>query len=459
MHPAAPAGAIRRLAALARHGDLSAYARQIQRLGGCERPVRMEGHRLDVHSGTGEIVREIADRDLPAGQLLIRCNNRRATRCASCAEVYRRDTFHLVTAGLSGGKGIGPAVARHPRVFVTFTAPSFGPVHNRPGGGRCRCGRLHAEDDPALGTPLDPERYDYRAAVLWNAHAGALWGRFTTYLRQQLASRADLSRSALRHRLKVSYAKVAEYQRRGAVHFHAVIRLDGPDGAEDTPPTWATTELLTDAIRSAARLTETPGPVLDGRAYAFRFGEQLDVRPIRSADFAGTSELSSPAVAAYIAKYATKGAETAGTLDRPIRNPITDLIGSGVTDHARQMILTCWHLGARPELEDLRLRKWAHMLGFRGHFSTKSRAYSVTLGALRRERAEHNEALARERAADAGHPLPDPDTVLVLSHWRFAGTGLTAEERLLAHGLSVPSNSMNDDTEGDVAWTTDTTSS
>ncbi|CAL9302386.1 replication initiator [Streptomyces sp. SudanB182_2057] len=446
MRPPAPLGAIRHLAALARHGDLGSYARQIQRLGGCERPVRMEGHRLDVHATTGEIVREITDRDLPAGQLLIRCNNRRATRCATCAETYRKDTFHLVTAGLSGGKGIGPAVARHPRVFATFTAPSFGPVHNRPAGGRCRCGRTHAEDDPALGTPLDPERYDYRAAVLWNAHAGALWGRFATYLRQQIASRAGLTRSASRDCVRVSYAKVAEYQRRGAVHFHAVIRLDGPGGAEDDPPAWATTELLTDAIRSAARLAETPGPVIDGRAYAFRFGDQLDIRPIRSADFAGTSELSSRAAAAYIAKYATKGAETAGTLDRPVRNPITDLIGSGVTDHARRMILTCWHLGALPELEALRLRKWAHMLGFRGHFSTKSRTYSVTLGALRQERADHNEALARARAAEAGHPLPDPDTVLVLSHWRFAGTGLTSAEAWLSTSRPTATG-----TEGDLA--------
>ncbi|WTO36046.1 replication initiation protein [Streptomyces achromogenes] len=446
MRPPAPLGAIRHLAVLARHGDLGSYARQIQRLGGCERPVRMEGHRLDVHAATGEIVREITDRDLPAGQLLIRCNNRRATRCATCAETYRKDTFHLVTAGLSGGKGIGPAVARHPRVFATFTAPSFGPVHNRPAGGRCRCGRTHAEDDPALGTPLDPERYDYRAAVLWNAHAGALWGRFTTYLRQQIASRAGLTRSASRDCVRVSYAKVAEYQRRGAVHFHAVIRLDGPGGAEDDPPAWATTELLTDAIRSAAHLAETPGPVIDGRAYAFRFGDQLDIRPIRSADFAGTSELSSRAVAAYIAKYATKGAETAGTLDRPVRNPITDLIGSGVNDHARRMILTCWHLGALPALEALRLRKWAHMLGFRGHFSTKSRTYSVTLGALRQERADHNEALARARAAEAGHPLPDPDTVLVLSHWRFAGTGLTTAEAWLSTSRGTATS-----TEGDLA--------
>ncbi|MGC4980365.1 replication initiator [Streptomyces sp. DT193] len=433
MRPEAPTGAVRQLAALAQHGDLSTYAHQIQRLGGCERPVRMEGHRLDVLAATGEIVREIADHDLPAGQLLIRCNNRRATRCAACADVYRKDTFHLVTAGLSGGKGIGPAVAEHPRVFATFTAPSFGPVHNRPGGGRCRCGRLHADGDAVLGTPLDADRYDYRAAVLWNAHAGALWARFVTYLRQQLASRAGIGRSELRDCLKVSYAKVAEYQRRGAVHFHAVIRLDGPEGAEDAPPAWATTQLLTDAIHSAATLAETPGPVLNGRAYTFRFGEQLDVRPIRSADFTSATNLSSRAVAAYIAKYATKGAESAtGTLDRPIRNPVTDLIGAEVTDHARQMILTCWRLGARPELEALRLRKWAHMLGFRGHFSTKSRAYSVTLGALRQERADHNEAEARERAAEAGNPLPDPDTVLVLSHWRFAGTGLTAAEALFA---------------------------
>jgi hypothetical protein len=93
------------------------------------------------------------------------------------------------------------------------------------------------------------------------------------------------------------------------------------------------------------------------------------------------------------------------------------------------------------------------MLGFRGHFSTKSRAYSVTLGALRQERADHNEALTRERAALAGHPLPDPDTVLVLSHWRFAGTGLTAAESWLATSRRPDTP----DTEGDSSWTADET--
>ncbi|MEU4043417.1 replication initiator [Streptomyces antibioticus] len=115
-------------------------------------------------------------------------------------------------------------------------------------------------------------------------------------------------------------------------------------------------ELPTDTIRSAARLAETPGPFLDSHAYTFRFGEQFDTRPIRSADLAGATDLTSRAVAAYIAKYATKGAESAtGTLDRPIRNPITDPIGAEVADRSRRLILIWWCLGADalPELEDL----------------------------------------------------------------------------------------------------------
>ncbi|MDQ0751290.1 hypothetical protein QF034_005521 [Streptomyces africanus] len=93
------------------------------------------------------------------------------------------------------------------------------------------------------------------------------------------------------------------------------------------------------------------------------------MRTIRSADFDGGQELTERAVAAYIAKYATKGAETAaGTLDRPIRF-LAELAQARITDHARRMIRTAWTLGTRKDLEHLRLRAWAHMLGFRGHFS------------------------------------------------------------------------------------------
>ncbi|MEV5804042.1 replication initiator [Streptomyces parvulus] len=420
---------------LASLGTMPELARQLSGLGGCTHPVRLDGHRTEhaVDRATGEIGRVLHHLDssaLPAGQLLVRCNNRRATRCAACAEMYRRDTYHLITAGLRGGKGTPQQVATHPRVFATFTAPSFGPVHNRPSGGRrCRCGVRHDEGAPVLGTPLDADTYDYEAAVLWNAHAGALWRRLSIYLRREVAKRAGLTQRAFRDHARVSFAKVAEYQKRGAVHFHAVIRIDGPEGGESPPPAWATAELLTDAIQVAAGAARIEGPEVGGRPHTFTFGRQLDVRTIRSADFDGGQALTDRAVAAYIAKYATKGAETAtGTLDRPIRF-LAELAQARITEHARRMIRTAWTLGARPELAELRLRAWAHMLGFRGHFSTKSRRYSTTLGALRDARADW-------RRAQAAPPVPqDGETTLVLAHWVFAGTGLSHAEAWLAASL------------------------
>ncbi|MFB8176056.1 replication initiator [Streptomyces sp. NPDC001709] len=421
--------------------------RQLSGLGGCTHPIRLDGHRTeyDVDTTTGEIGRVLQHLDstaLPAGQLLVRCNNRRTTRCPACAEVYRRDTFHLITAGLRGGKGTPERVAAHPRVFATFTAPGFGPVHNRrTDGRRCRCGTHHDQNDDTLGTPLDPDTYDYEAAVLWNAHAGQLWRRFSIYLRREVAKRAGLSQRRFREHARVSFAKVAEYQKRGAVHFHAVIRIDGPDGGETPPPAWATADLLTDAIKEAAANVRVDGPVIEGRTHTFAFGRQLDIRTIRSADFNDGQELTERAVAAYIAKYATKGAETAtGALDRPLKFA-AELAQFDISDHARRLIRTAWTLGARKDLEHLRLRAWAHMLGFRGHFSTKSRRYSTTLGALRDARAEWR----RAQAATEERPT---DTTYVLAHWVFAGTGLSDTEAWLAASLEPAPGTEGEPTHG-----------
>jgi hypothetical protein len=83
------------------------------------------------------------------------------------------------------------------------------------------------------------------------------------------------------------------------------------------------------------------------------------------------------------------------------------------------------------------------MLGFRGHFATKSRRYSITLGALRRAR-RRAQALIAEHKAD-GRPLDlaaleaelladyEDETTLVIGHWSYAGTGWATEgERVLA---------------------------
>jgi hypothetical protein len=69
------------------------------------------------------------------------------------------------------------------------------------------------------------------------------------------------------------------------------------------------------------------------------------------------------------------------------------------------------------------------MLGFRGHFSSKSRRYSTTLGALRQERADYRAAQEREAL---GLDDTEPDTVLVLADWQYAGHGHTPGESALA---------------------------
>ncbi|MFJ4779412.1 replication initiator protein RepSA [Streptomyces sp. NPDC088762] len=408
--------------------DYHRWNEQIHRTGGCSDPIHITGWTLTKDKTSGQTLSRYSTEDEPGGRLRIACGNRRASRCPSCAWTYAGDTYHLIRAGLAGDdrRDIPATVREHPRVFATLTAPSFGLVHNRPTSGRCRCGTHHTAEDPALGTAIDPTTYDYAGAVLFNNHAGQLWSRFTNRLRREIAIRAGLTRRELADVCRVSFGKVAEFQKRGAIHFHAVIRLDGPDGPDFPPPSWASTHLLGEAIRAAAAHSYTSVSVPasgDQPARTFRWGTQLDVRPIKA--FGDGSDITEQAVASYVAKYATKAAETTGTLDRRIGNREA-LVLLDVPDHTARLIGACLDLD--PLYPDRRLAAWAHMLGFRGHFSTKSRQYSTTLGELRQTRADYRAAQEREaRGLDA-----EPDTVLVLASWQYAGHGHTPGESVLA---------------------------
>ncbi|WP_411092186.1 replication initiator protein RepSA [Streptomyces sp. 049-1] len=408
--------------------DYTRWADQIRRTGGCSDPIHLTGWTLHKDKTTGETLHHYTTAVEPGGRLRLACGNRRASRCPSCAWTYAGDTYHLIRAGLAGDdrRDVPTTVREHPRVFATLTAPSFGPVHNRPDHGTCRCGTQHAPDAPELGTALAPTTYDYAGAVLFNNHAGQLWQRFTTRLRRELAARAGLTRRELADRLRVSYGKVAEFQKRGALHFHAVIRLDGPAGPGTPPPAWATVALLADAIHAAAAHSYTSVSVPaaeDQPARSFRWGTQLDVRPVKAF---GDGDITEQAVASYVAKYSTKAAENTGTLDRRI-GELAELDRHQVPDHTRRLITACRDLDRL--YPERRLWAWAHMLGFRGHFSSKSRHYSTTLGALRQTRADYR--AAQERAALA---LGDrePDTVLVLTDWQYAGHGHSPGESVLA---------------------------
>lgn len=408
------------------------WQEQIRRTGGCSNPIHLQGSTVTRDAKTGDVLYSYSTEQEPGGRLRVACGNRRASRCPACAWTYAGDVYHLIRAGITGDSrmGIPGEVRQHPGVFATFTAPSFGPVHNRPDSGRCRCGTQHADSDPALGTALDPERYDYAGAALWNNHAGDLWRRFTIYLRREIAARANITQAALRETCRVSFGKVAEFQKRGAVHFHAVVRLDGPDGPEASPPAWATVALLDAAIRAAAARVAVPVPSAGAfPARVLRWGSQVDVQTIGGLDGV---ELTDQAVASYVAKYATKAAEATETVDRRI-GELSELDKLSLPAHTRRLIEACRDLDdAYP---DRMLWRWAHMLGFRGHFMTKSRAYSTTLTERRQVRADYR---ARQERRERG--LPDPDdtegTTLTLAHWIYAGHGHSPGESWLAASIA-----------------------
>src|SRR3712207_7994130 len=84
-----------------------------------------------VDQATGEIEQLYSTDNLPDGVVHTRCNNRRASRCEPCSRLYQGDAWQLILAGLTGGKDVADTVKNHPMLFVTLTAPSFGPVHTR----------------------------------------------------------------------------------------------------------------------------------------------------------------------------------------------------------------------------------------------------------------------------------------------------------------------------------------
>jgi hypothetical protein len=436
------------------------WAELVAQAGYCHHPIRLAGRVEHADRSTGE-VRTVYDSERePDGVLLKACGTRRESRCPSCAATYRADAYQLLAAGLKGGKGVPETVDEHPRLFVTFTAPSFGKVHSRKAqgrlvlpchpyrqGARCRhgtragCWHRHDENDPRLGEPLCPSCYDAEAQVLWNALAPELWRRTTIALQRALGRLVGLQEGELRRLVRVSYAKVAEFQRRGAIHFHAVIRLDAATecrclGCLAPPPESFTAALLEDALRQAVPAVRVPCPSLDdgGPGRYARWGEQLDVRNITRDEQAG--ELSAEQVAGYIAKYATKATESFGAgLDRRL-TAADDLEHlDGLPAHVAELVKAAWALGGRPELDGLRLRAWAHMLGFRGHWSTKSRRYSTTFTVLRRARV----VFAKRRRASDGVPLDawgraeDDQAVKVVASWVYVGSGYVSEgERWLA---------------------------
>ncbi len=330
------------------------------------------------------------------GLYLKACGTRRHNLCPSCSQVYKGDARQLIGSGLIGGKGISQEVSNHPQIFATLTAPSFGPVHRsfRAGGKpeRCHpgprvlcphgtnmsCSERHKANEECVGSPLCPKCYDYKGAVIWNAMSTKAWQRTTIYLRRELAKLMGMSEAEFSTLVRISYVKVIEFQRRGLIHLHLVIRADDAENRELPPPISVTTENLELAFRLAASRVKVPVDFGEEKSVIV-WGEQIDTRAIDPG--------STKAVANYLAKYATKSATESGGFEKRIKDE-RQIEFAKASPHLRQMAQTAWGLGQDPNYNLLNLAMWAHDLGHRGHFLTKSRRFSVTFKYLREIRRE-----------------------------------------------------------------------
>jgi hypothetical protein len=209
-------------------------------------------------------------------------------------------------------------------MWLTLTLDSYGAVHGirRAANGKpipCQCRRLHRDDDPILGTPIDPHAYDYRRAA-WDAvHFARLLDRYWQNLRRAVG-------------WNVQYAGCVEPQKRLAPHAHFAIRGTIPRAALelvaaatyhqvwwpsvrypcyslDRPPVWCTDRKAWVDPENGSPLA-TWVEALDAvdadpdaePAHVVRFGPQVKARGVES----GSREVDK--TIGYITKYITKNA-------------------------------------------------------------------------------------------------------------------------------------------------------
>jgi hypothetical protein len=329
---------------------------------------------------------------------------------------------------------------------------------------------------------------------VWNLQAGELWRR-TTIAIHKYVRRLARARGIDPATIRLSFGKVAEYQNRAVVHFHAIMRLDGKDPHNNAefpdpkavlpPPPGFDAQDLVDAVTHAARVTSFVTPPHPDKPQGWRigWGDQLETKVIA---MSGEDTITDQAVAAYLAKYATKSTEVTGRVLRRLNADTVGVFADPDGDHTERLVEACWTLGgprwplqgptcprvcrhrscaqiARPpawkptlfgpvcrgdcphrSCAEIRmatsdpaapwrgLRRWAHRYGYGGHYFTKSRKLTRTFGYKRQQRVVYRRTQLAGPQPDDGH-VPEQPTTLAVNFLQFVGAGWhTTADAMLA---------------------------
>lgn len=403
----------RQALARAARDDFPDWLTHVRSAAACARPMRLAGGITTVETATGRVLSTVDTAGMPDGVIYKRCGNRRASVCPSCSELYRRDAYQIIRAGIAGGKGIPDTVTAHPAIFATFTAPGFGTVHNRhvtrhtcrnrahcdcrpeichprrdrpvcPHGRPLFCFARHERGDKRLGQPFCMDCYDYDGHVVWNQFCTELWRRTKQGIDRQLAklchdkgidpvtvTAAASGKPVTKPAAQTSCGKAAEFQQRAVVHFHALIRLDGRHPTDPAaivaPPAGLTVDDLDAAIKAAARSIgfDTPPHPDAPQGWRIGWGEQIYNLPII---LSGHDEVDDVTVAKYVtrfagylAKYATKSTEATGHSSVRITESTLGHYADAAGSHVQRLIAACWRIG-RPHHTELLAIAYRHLL-------------------------------------------------------------------------------------------------
>lgn len=355
-----------------------ARAREV---GFCERPIFLIGR-----DASGQARRLVA----------VRCKSRRSSRCVPCSIAYQLDARRLVRLGFAPERR---SLRNVQWWWLTLTAPGVqltgSPVHTvRRVGGRVKvcaprsclvcglsisCLRRHSPEDGCVGAPFEGHEdcYRYWAAVRWNHNVPALWDETLTKIRASLHGQP----------WTLQYAKVVQWQTRGAAHIHAIIRST------------ATGEVIRDAVATA-------------KVQGWGWGSQMRLERLT---VAGPETLPQAANAIssridYLCRYATRDVRI---LVPPHPGTLRGLHLHRLREQAREMAMSL-------DLTDP--ERVADGLGYAGRTLTHSRRWGSSFASL---------AAARQAFASATATTTATTKPLI---WSIAGSGW--EEGSIAQSLT-----------------------
>ena len=293
-----------------------------------------------------------------------------------------------------------------------------------------------------MGQPLCRDCYDCESHLVWQWWAPELWGRFTIDLRRALARDLAVPESRLAELVTVQYAKVAEYQQRGIVHFHALIRLDDPRPGTGTTATTAgfapapsglTAGLLARLVEQAAAGVSFDAPPLHAGdvVRGLLFGTRLDARPVATARRTDDPDrpLTPEQVAGYLAKYATSPPPTPRTPTATTRGGSAPPSSPSPTGSAPTPAVTASRCGSTRTgcCSSGGTCSASAATSPPSPAATPRRSGSSAAPGVRYERALA--AANREGRTLDVRELDDlldtaaEETTLVIGHWTYAGTG------------------------------------